>query len=321
MKNRWPASVHSQVEAIFHNVRSIRSTKECCKAGIRSFGSWKVYRSEAHRFAIFLMQNGCNSILDTALVRNLLKRYLQEKLAYYSEKRRSLQTLETMLSALSKLEHALNQYITTHNIPAPFLETQDLRQSISREAKKSLRKSSRIFSNRAYPDPFGLLAAIEDETYQLQAALQLEGGLRSEGAGSPSNIRLKNPLTITGLIGIGTDPVTNSSAGIVSAREKGGKTTEHFISVGTYKNLEEYIFKYGRLESDYRGYLAAVNEAAKKTGQFVPGRGTHALKHNFAQERYFQCIENGMRHEQALQRVSLETAHFRLSETLTYTRG
>lgn len=267
------------------------------------------------------MQNGCNSLLDTTIVCNLLECYLREKLRYYTEKQRSRQTWETMLAALSKLEYALNQYISSYNLPAPLMETRDLRESISHDAKKLLRKSSKIFSNRAYPDPFGLLDAIDVGTYQLQAALQLEGGLRSEGAGSPSNIRLKNPLTVEGLIGIGTDPVTNSSAGIVSVREKGGKTTEHFISVGTYKKLEEYIFKHGRLESDYRDYLAALNQAAKKTGQFVTGRGTHALKHNFAQERYFQCVEHGMKHEQALQQVSLETAHFRLRETLTYTRG
>lgn len=321
MRNRWPASVHSQIEAVFHNIRSIRSPKERCKEGIRSFGSWKVYRSEAHRFADFLLLNGCNSILDTAIVCKLLVHYLQEKLVYYVDKRRSLQTWETMLAALSKLEYALNQYISTYNIPSPFLETQHLRQSISREAKKLLRKSSKIFSNRAYPDPFGLLAAIEDGTYQLQAALQLEGGLRSEGVGSPSNTRLNNPLTADGLIGIGIDPVTNSSVGIVSVREKGGKTTEHYISVATYRKLEDYIFKHGKLESDYRDYLAAINQAARKTGQFATGRGTHGMKHNFSQERYFQCIEFGMKHEQALQQVSLETAHFRLQETLTYTRG
>jgi len=53
----------------------------------------------------------------------------------------------------------------------------------------------------------------------------------------------------------------------------------------------------------------------------VPGRGSHGLKHSFAQERYLECIKHGMTHEQALQQTSLETAHFRLRETLGYTRG
>ena len=322
MKSRWPsASIHSQVEAAFHSVRSIRATKESCKAGIRSFGSWKVYRSEAHRFADYLRQNDCNSLLDTALVQKLLKDYLTEKLTYYAEKQRSLQTWETMLAGIAKFEHALNQYISTHDISATLLETQEIRKLCSRDAKRLLRKSSRLFSNRGYPDPSALVAAIDDGACQLQAALQLEGGLRAEGVGCPSHRRMKNPLTGAGLRGVGADPVTHTPVGIISVDEKGGKSTEHFISVGTYRKLEEYLLKHDKLESDYLDYLAAINLAAKKTGQFASGRGTHGLKHNFAQERYYQCVEHGLKHEQALQQVSLETAHFRMRETLTYTRG
>jgi len=188
MKNRWPStSIHSQVEAVFHNVRSIRSSKESCKKGIRSFGSWDVYRPVAHSFVDYLKQNGCNSLLDTSLVSEIMSRYLPEKLDYFAKKQRSRQTLETMLAALSKLEYALNQYISAHNIPVPLLDTDELRKSISQTAKKLLRKSSKVFSNRAYPDPYSLIAAMEDGTHQLQAVLQLEGGLRAEGAGSPSS--------------------------------------------------------------------------------------------------------------------------------------
>ena len=76
-----------------------------------------------------------------------------------------------------------------------------------------------------------------------------------------------------------------------------------------------------RLESDYSEYVAAINLAARETGQYSPGRGSHGLKHNFAQERYLECINQGLTHEEALQQTSLETSHFRLRETLTYTRG
>jgi hypothetical protein len=188
-------------------------------------------------------------------------------------------------------------------------------------SRKLLRKSSKLFDNRAYPDPVRLIAAISDGTFQLQASLQYEGGLRTEGVGAPSNRRLKNPLTCNGLHGIGTDPVTASPVGIVASVEKGGKATEHYISVATYRMLEEHISRYGKLESDYFAYVEAINTAAKATGQYAPGRGSHGLKHNFAQERYLECIKHGMSHEQALQQTSIETSHFRLRETLTYTRG
>jgi len=321
MKHRWPTSLHSQIEAIYHSVRSIGKSKMDTDKGIRSFGSWEVYKGEAHRLAKFMHKNGRTSILDTAFVHDDMAAYLEERLAHYVEKKRSRQTMETILSALGKFVYAINHYIEIHALEIPRLETEKLRMEFYARSRKLLRKSSKIFDNRAYPDPVRLIAAISDGTFQLQASLQYEGGLRTEGVGAPSNRRLKNPLTSKGLRGIGNDPVTGSAVGIVSSVEKGGKETEHFVSVPTYRRLEEYLDRHGKLESDYFAYVEAINTAAKATSQYAPGRGSHGLKHNFAQERYLECIKQGMSHEQALQQTSLETSHFRLRETLTYTRG
>ena len=321
MKHRWPTSLHSQTEAIFHAVRSIREAKEDSALGIRSFGSWKVYKYEAHRFVEFMIGNGRTSILDTAFVHDDMAAYLEERLTHYVEKKRSRQTMETILSALGKFEYAINHYIEIHALEIPRLNTEPLRMEFYARSRKLLRKSSKLFDNRAYPDPVRLIAAISDGTFQLQASLQYEGGLRTEGVGAPSNRRLKNPLTMNGLRGISVDPVTGSEVCIVASVEKGGKETEHLVSVPTYRRLEEYLDRHGKLESDYSEYVAAINMAARETGQYVPGRGSHGLKHNFAQERYLECITHGMSHEQALQQTSLETSHFRLRETLTYTRG
>ena len=321
MKHRWPTSIHSQVEAVFHSIRSIREAKTETSLGIRSFGTWKVYLRETHRFAQFMLDNGKTNILDTKSVQHSMNTYLEKCLAHYVEKKRSRQTMETILSALGKFEYAVNHYIELHLPDVPRLDTEKLRLEFYARSRKLLSKSSKLFDNRAYPDPIRLIAAITDGTFQLQASLQYEGGLRTEGVGAPSNRRLKNPLTLDGLHGIGTDPVTGLSIGIVASVEKGGKETEHYVSVETYMRLLEHILKYGKLESDYFAYVEAINTAAKATGQHAPGRGSHGLKHNFAQERYLECIAHGMSHEQALQQTSLETSHFRLRETLTYTRG
>lgn len=321
MKHRWPTSLHSQTEAVFHAVRSIREAKAESALGIRSFGSWKVYKYEAHRFVEFMIGNGRASLLDTASVHNDMAAYLEERLTHYVEKKRSRQTMETILSALGKFEYAINHYIEIHTLEIPHLITEQLRMDFYARSRKLLRKSSKLFENRAYPDPLRLIAAISDGTFQLQASLQYEGGLRTEGVGAPSNRRLKNPLTSNGLRGISADPVTRSEVGIVASVEKGGKETEHFVSVPTYRRLEEYLSRHDKLESDYFAYVEAINSAARATGQYAPGRGSHGLKHNFAQERYLECINHGLTHEQALQQTSLETSHFRLRETLTYTRG
>jgi len=321
MKHRWPRSAHSQVEAIFHAIRSFRAAKTDAALGLRSFGSWKVYKYEAHRFVEFMLTIGVTTLLDTLSVRNALVEYLEKRLAYFVARKRSRQTMETLLSALGKFEYAVNNYIEQHRLEVPPLETESLRREFYARSRKLLRKSSRVFANRAYPDPVRLIEAIHDGTYQLQASLQYEGGLRAEGVGAPSNRRIKNPLTAEGLHGIGSDPVTGSPVRIVASVEKGGKETEHYVSVETYRRLEEYIRVHDKLESDYAGYVAAINQAARETGQYASGRGSHGLKHNFAQERYLECISHGLTHEQALQQTSLETSHFRLRETLTYTRG
>jgi tetratricopeptide (TPR) repeat protein len=321
MKHRWPRSLHSQTEAVFHAIRSFREAKTDSPLGLRAFGSWESYRNKAHRFVGFMAGRGRSSLLDILSVRDDMAEYLERKLAHYVERKRSRQTMETLLSALGKFEYALNQYIEQHGLDIPPLETEALRLEYYARSRKLLRISSRAFANRAYPDPVRLIEAIYDGTCQLQAALQYEGGLRAEGVGAPSNCRVKNPLAAEGLHGIGSDPVTGAPVGIVASVEKGGKETEHYVSVETYRRLEEYIRVHGRLESDYADYVAAINRAARETGQYAPGRGSHGLKHNFAQERYLECIRHGLTHEQALQQTSLETSHFRLRETLTYTRG
>jgi hypothetical protein len=268
-----------------------------------------------------MIGNGQTSILDVASVHDNMAAHLEKLLVHYAEKKRSRQTMETILSALGKFEYAINRYIEIHALEIPRLNTEQLRMEFYAISRKLLRKSSKLFDNRAYPDPVRLIAAINDGTFQLQASIQYEGGLRAEGVGAPANRRMKNPLTLEGLRGIGNDPVTGDQVGIVSSKEKGGKITEHYISTQTYQRLLGYIMNHGTLESDYNSYVEAINQAAQKTGQYARGRGSHGLKHNFAQERYFQCVNHGMTHEQALQQTSLETSHFRLRETLTYTRG
>lgn len=321
MKNRWPRSIHSQVEAAFHSVRAFGETKTDNTFGLRSVGSWKIYKYEAQRFVAFLHTRGITTLLATLSVRNAMREYLDERLASYVEKKRSRQTMQTLLAALGKLEYAVNHYCERHGIEVPPWDMAALRLEYYARSRKLLKKSSRVFDNRAYPDPGRLIEELHDGTYQLQASLQYEGGLRAEGAGAPSNRRMMNPLTINNLRGICDDPVTGLQVGIVASVEKGGKETEHYVSVGTYNRLESFIQSNGRLESVYSAYVEAINRAARETGQYAPGRGSHGLKHNFAQERYLECIDHGLTHEQALQQTSLETAHFRLRETLAYTRG
>lgn len=320
-RNRWPNSLHSQCEAVFHAIREIRSKKIDNPRGIRSFGAWRTYKYESHRFVQYMSQKGRDNILKVKDVQDDMADYLQERLTDYAANKRSRQTFETILAALGKFEFAVNRYLEIH-LPSdhPKLSTEQTRMSFYKKSKQLLKKSSRAFENRAYPYPIGLIEVLHDGTYQLQAAIQYEGGLRAEGVGAPSN-QLKNPLTEKCLRGVTNDPVTGLPAGVIVSKEKGGKETEHYISVQTYQRLEEHISMHGKLESNYFEYIKEINKAARATNQYASGKASHGLKHNFAEERYSECVAHGMTHERALQNTSLELAHFRLRETLSYTRG
>jgi integrase len=322
MKHRWPRSIHCQIEAVFHCVRAFGQGKAENPQGIRSIGSWELYRKESHDFADFILKLGLTeSILNTSTVAAAMYQYLEEKLFYYIEKRRSRHSYQTMLAALGKLEYAINSYIELHNLDVVPLNEKELRQEFYDLSKEFLRRMSRDYDSRAYPNPMILLEKISNGTFKLQAVLQYEGGFRCEGVGAPRSKNLRNPLIAQALRGIGPDPVSGLPVGHVASVEKGGKETVHYISVETYRLLDGYIHKYGKLESDYFRYLEAINQAARETGQYAPGRGTHGFKHNFAIERYMECAHHGLSHEEAMQQTSLELGHFRLNETLTYTRG
>lgn len=321
MKHRWPKSLHCQVEAVFHSIRTFHQDKVASPDGIRSSTTWSLYKKDSHKFADYLLRRGIHNLLDTETIRNAMADFLQKKLDYCVQKRQSRQTFESLLAALGKLQYAINTHIERYSLEAAPLDVESLRMEFYARSKKLLSRSSRKYDNRAYSDPVTLIETISKGTYQLQAALQYEGGLRAEGTGAPKNQLLKNPLTAKGLRGIGPDPVTGLTIGKVASVEKGGKETVHYISIETYRRLENYIQKYGKLESDYFGYVLAINQAARETGQYAVGRGSHGLKHNFAQRRYMECVAHDKTHEEALQQTSTETSHFRMSETLTYTRG
>jgi integrase len=320
LKHRWPKSIHCQVEAILHGIRAFGQTKEHNPYGIRSLGAYKVYKRENHIFATYLSAQGCSDLREVARVQELMATYLAERLKRYAAKRRSLQTFETALAALSKFEYGFNAYVRQYLPDLALLDTAAIRRQMSKYAKKILPYSSRSFLNRAYTDPEGLIAALDNETHRLQAKLQYESGMRTEGVGAPSN-GLKNPIKAKQLLGIVPDPVAGVPVGRVEVKEKGGKETIHYVSVPTYEALQAYLDRYGQLCSNYSDYEQAVNTAAKLTNQYVCGKGSHGLKHSFSQERYDTCLAFGYSHEAAMQQVSLETAHFRLTETKTYIRN
>lgn len=316
--NRWPKSLHSQAEALLGGIRAIGRKKGTVdKRFIRGTGTWAVYRKDIHRFVEFLQRAALHDLRQARRVSGFVRTYIAGRGQALREAGGSFQTLEREISALTKLSHALDVYTERHGGES----AADIRTVLAEEKaqwRTELSPRSNGCSSRAYPDTVGLYAAIPDAGLRLQARLMGETGCRAEGAGAPA--RGSNPLTALNLLGLGTDPISGAAAGRIVVTEKGGKRTEHFLTPETYRELETHIAEHGQLASPYRTFLRAVEAAARATGQYALGRGTHGLKHSFAQSRMHEAIEVGLSHEEAKQAVANEIAHNRIDSVDIYMR-
>lgn len=315
---RWPKSLHSQAEALLGGIRAIGRKKGTVdRRFIRGLGTWDVYRRDIHRFVEFLQRAGLRDLRQAQHVSRYVRTYIASRGQTLRAAGGSFQTIEREISALTKLSHALDVHAERHGGES----TADIRTVLEDEKKHwrtELAARSGDYTTRAYPDPAGLYAAISDPALRLQARLMGETGCRAEGVGAPA--RGSNPLTPANLFGMGTDSVSGASVGRITVQEKGGKHTEHFLTPETYRELEGHIAEHGQLASPYRKFLRAVEAVARATGQYAPGRGTHGLKHSFAQTRMHEAIDAGLSHEEAKQAVANEIAHNRIDSVDTYLR-
>ena len=317
---RWSKSLHAQIESVFAAIKGFGEKKAMNTGSIRSLGTWRSYKGEAHRFANYLHSKGVTDLRETGAVEQAAKTYMAERLAVARQKGHSHQTQQTRASALAALEKGFNRFFSQRGLPLCMDFAQSRKDYLELSRAYLARRQEYADGTRAYPNPERLISAIPGEAYALQATLQMQGGMRSEGVGAPAG-KMSNPMTVENLRGYVKDPVTGQQVGVVATKEKGGKWTSHFVPGETYARLEAYLAKHGSLESRYQDYRNAIIIAAKMTGQYASGRGTHGLKTSFAKNRYAQCVKNGLTHEQAMQQTARELSHNRWDITLIYTRG
>ena len=79
----------------------------------------------------------------------------------------------------------------------------------------------------------------------------------------------------------------------------------------TYERARAYVEKHGPIRERYENYLESVNDAAKRTGQYVPGRGTHGFKHNFVRDFVRRGIRYGKSQEEIYAEGARQCAHER----------
>ncbi|WP_319466203.1 hypothetical protein [uncultured Pseudodesulfovibrio sp.] len=260
-----------------------------------------------------------------------MEKYLQTRLQHHMAKGNSLHTFRAELSAVGKLEQGLNLFSELHRGGKNHYDWSRIRKDVSKVAGEVLSRTTSTYRDRAYDRPETIVVAIANQTHQLQARIQLEAGCRTEGVGAPSkgeHGKASNPMTKANWhhpetkrpLGLVRDPITGQQVAAFWTKEKGGKVAFHFCSSQTRSAVFEHFKANGRLESNYKEYLESINQAAMEVGQYHQGRGTHGLRHNFAQNRFDQALRRGYTDEQAKYAVSQEMSHNRADITETYLR-
>jgi hypothetical protein len=118
------------------------------------------------------------------LTDDLVRQYLEDRLAYHISKGNSRQTFKTEVAALGNLERGLTMFSRGHREAPVIYDFVKAKKSFTAKAKL-LAKTTSEYESRALPDPLALTAALEEPQHKLMAALQYYCGCRTEGVGAP----------------------------------------------------------------------------------------------------------------------------------------
>ena len=227
--------------------------------------------------------------------------YLEYKVEYYPTRN----YVEKIVSAIGKLEFALNRFNKTKGV---ILRNYDFSKRL--EMLKLYRNHDLLadnYHNRAYPDPALLIQTLSNPMHALAAKIQYEGGARFEGVGLIKANQLQSMVF---------DPITKKEKYSVLTKEKGGKEGPALVKKETYEELSRYIQDNGVFKINRQSYYVDLSKAADSLD--FKREASHGLRWNFAQRRLMEYAQAGYTYEQSLQGVSWEMKHNRADITQHY---
>jgi hypothetical protein len=293
---------------------------------IHSIGTFEQTFHRLQPLVLWLQQK---DMLNIEELNNLLvKEYLDHRLLYHIEHGNCRQSFKVEVSALGSLAKALTAFSADIRTIPVIYDFNATRLSFTQQAKR-LPKFTSKYNGRALPRPEDMINALECCHHKLMASLQLYAGCRTEGVGAPQRaVPGGNRLTLDNFrdneghwLPVQSDPLTGEIVHVFWTKEKGGKIAVKYCPFELSENVKKYIELHVEgLGDEYKIYLRAINKAMKLTLQAAPGRGTHALRFNFAQSRMMQCMYAGMHDEEAKRFVSIEMSHNRPDITEGYYR-
>jgi len=270
---------------------------------ISSYNTMKSYRDIWNNLFNYLKEHwalkDCENITSEHIIA-----YIDYKVEYYPSK----QYLQKIISAIGKLEIALNSY-SKAKYDLPIVYDFSIRNSLASEAIK-LKFVADNYHNRTYDNPIKLIENLSNPKHKIAARIELEGGARIEAC---TLIKKEQ------LLGITMDETTKTEKGKIHTKEKGGKAGDVLISIITYEALQQEIKINRVFKINRANYMKDIRETAKKLN--IPPEGSHGLRWNFAKNRLLEYASAGYTYEQSLLLVSKEMKHNRASITEHYIGG
>lgn len=267
---------------------------------ISSFKSMETYRMVWNNFGHYLKQYW--SIKDfEEITGEHVEAYMLFKIEDYPSKN----YLSKISSALGKLEVALKRYtFTKYGEPSHYdFKIRQLHLTMA----KSLKWVYDGYHSRVYTEPGELIALLANPKHRLSARMQLHGLARAEGC---TLIRPEQ------MHGCQIDKITQNEVAVIETKEKGGKISDVFVDVDTYRQIEEIIKIDGVFKISYKSYSEDIRNACAKLQ--IECHGSHGFRWTGAQRRVREYQRAGYSYEEALQGVSLEMKHFRINITEHY---
>jgi len=266
---------------------------------IASYKTMEAYRAIWNNLANYLKEHFRLNDLEKIEEHHILA-YIDYKIEYYP----SRQYLQKMISAIGKLETALNLFSKQYKA-TPIVYDFSIRHFLLKEAN-NLELIASNYHNRAYTNPMQLIDNLP-MPYKLAALIEYEGGARIEGCSFIKSDQMK---------GFRIDNITNIPKGIIFTKEKGGKEGEVLVNKDTYHQLEAHIVKHGSFKINRQAYMSEIRSVCNNLG--INPEGSHGLRWNFAKRRMFEYAKAGYSHDNSLHGVSYEMKHNRASITVHY---
>lgn len=216
-----------------------------------------------------------------------------EHITSYLEQRASeveYKTLKIDMAGINKLEQAINNY---NNTDVNFRSAvEDFRQEIKLDKEYIANNDE----SRALLNPTGVVNSLSDESHKLVAGMQLEYGFRlNEVAKIDLNKQLDNNT--------------------LSVQAKGGQIISKELSQEHITKLQELssngIFNINKLE-----YGNDLKNACEVNSEHYTG--SHALRHNYAQNQFESYAKAGMSYNECLRATAEDLGHHREDITHRY---